>query len=249
MASAPADGADASDGGHVSPGASKPLGFVFSRLLVDANRDGVVEWLRTSYLGADRGIFEPYGPNLGDTSTYDSYGNHEVIPPYVNGSRRYPLGRILVRRRRWDQHQCADQRFLQRAGVARGTARRRRIVARRRSRRRDVQLRSSADATRMEAARRLPEGRTLAAGESGAAGPRRSADVPRAVHRRPERGLERRRFQEGHRTPARHGERSRGKWAGAHAALPRRLVDVPRRGGEVHCGSNIDGPTKWWEAR
>jgi protein-arginine deiminase len=54
-----------------------------------------ITWLQSSYLGPDRGIVTIYNkPKSGDT--YDSHGNHEVIPPYTKGAERYPFGRILT---------------------------------------------------------------------------------------------------------------------------------------------------------
>jgi protein-arginine deiminase len=53
-----------------------------------------VKWLLKNYLGADRGVFQIYAKD--DTGTsYDSHGNHDLLPPYQNGSDDFPLGRIV----------------------------------------------------------------------------------------------------------------------------------------------------------
>ena len=52
------------------------------------------EWLAQHYLGPDSALAVVYRePNTGNT--YDSFGNHELVPPYTNGEA-YPLGRIVV---------------------------------------------------------------------------------------------------------------------------------------------------------
>jgi protein-arginine deiminase len=52
------------------------------------------DWLMQHYLGPDRTVVVVYRePDTGNT--YDSYGNHELVPPYTNGDA-YPLGRIVV---------------------------------------------------------------------------------------------------------------------------------------------------------
>ncbi|MSP93000.1 MAG: hypothetical protein EXR79_14570 [Myxococcales bacterium] len=52
-------------------------------------------WLRNNVLGKDAGIFGAYlVPWKGNS--LDSHGNHDLIPPYVNGKDSYPIGRILI---------------------------------------------------------------------------------------------------------------------------------------------------------
>lgn len=52
-------------------------------------------WLQTNYLGPDKAILKVYKKaNTGDT--FDSHGNHDLIPPYTKGDETYPLGRILI---------------------------------------------------------------------------------------------------------------------------------------------------------
>lgn len=53
-----------------------------------------IKWLRKSFLGPDRAVIEIYNkPNTG--TTYDSHGNHDLLPPYTNGAESYPQGRII----------------------------------------------------------------------------------------------------------------------------------------------------------
>lgn len=53
-----------------------------------------INWLKKGYLGPDAGIIEIYKkPKTG--STFDSHGNHDLIPPYENGEKKFPLGRII----------------------------------------------------------------------------------------------------------------------------------------------------------
>lgn len=60
----------------------------------DAESCWPIKWLEKGYLGPDTGIAEFYKKaNTG--STFDSHGNHELIPPYENGDKKYPYGRIL----------------------------------------------------------------------------------------------------------------------------------------------------------
>ena len=53
-----------------------------------------ISWLRNNYLGPDKAILAIYRkPDTG--SSYDSHGNHDLLPPYTKGAETYPLGRIL----------------------------------------------------------------------------------------------------------------------------------------------------------
>jgi protein-arginine deiminase len=53
-----------------------------------------INWLRSAYLGPDQAIASFYQKaNTG--STYDSHGNHDLLPPYENGLDKFPLGRII----------------------------------------------------------------------------------------------------------------------------------------------------------
>jgi len=54
-----------------------------------------IQWLRDNYLGSDKAIITLYRkPNTG--SSYDSHGNHDLLPPYSKDKETYPLGRILT---------------------------------------------------------------------------------------------------------------------------------------------------------
>ena len=60
----------------------------------DAESCWPINWLKKGYLGPDAGIIEIYKKaNTG--STFDSHGNHDLIPPYENGDAKYPHGRII----------------------------------------------------------------------------------------------------------------------------------------------------------
>jgi protein-arginine deiminase len=49
-----------------------------------------IRWLEKNYLDADQGIVEVYKtPHTGDS--YDSHGNHDLIPPYTNGDQSFPM--------------------------------------------------------------------------------------------------------------------------------------------------------------
>jgi len=51
--------------------------------------------MRQNMLGPDRAIYASYKkPNTG--TTYDSHGNHDLLPPYENGADKYPYGRIIT---------------------------------------------------------------------------------------------------------------------------------------------------------
>lgn len=53
-------------------------------------------WLTKNYLKKDQGIIAIYTPeHAGTGSSGDSHGNHDLIPPYVNGDQKYPIGRII----------------------------------------------------------------------------------------------------------------------------------------------------------
>lgn len=54
-----------------------------------------IRWLKKNYLGPDRAILQVYKTNhTGDS--YDSHGNHDLIPPYENGDAKFPNGRIII---------------------------------------------------------------------------------------------------------------------------------------------------------
>lgn len=54
-----------------------------------------INWLKKTYLAPGSGYVQIYNKaNTG--STYDSHGNHDLIPPYENGDQKYPLGRIAT---------------------------------------------------------------------------------------------------------------------------------------------------------
>jgi protein-arginine deiminase len=55
-----------------------------------------LDWLEAYYQGPDRAALQVYTPaHEGQGTSFDSYGNHDLIPPYTNGSDSYPLGRII----------------------------------------------------------------------------------------------------------------------------------------------------------
>lgn len=53
-----------------------------------------IAWLNQNYLGPDRATLVVYKTKHSGDS-YDSHGNHDLIPAYTNGSASFPLGRIL----------------------------------------------------------------------------------------------------------------------------------------------------------
>lgn len=65
---------------------------------IDGNDKSLpIVWLNRSYLGPDRGVLQIYAKDWsGDT--WDSHGNHDLIPPYENAAKgaKYPLGRIIT---------------------------------------------------------------------------------------------------------------------------------------------------------
>lgn len=59
----------------------------------DAQTCWPINWLKKGYLAKDNGILEIYlKANTG--SSYDSHGNHDLLPPYELGDQKWPLGRI-----------------------------------------------------------------------------------------------------------------------------------------------------------
>jgi protein-arginine deiminase len=61
----------------------------------DAQACWPINWLKKGYLAPNSGIVEVYNkPNTG--GTYDSHGNHDLIPPYENGDQKFPHGRIAT---------------------------------------------------------------------------------------------------------------------------------------------------------
>jgi len=56
-----------------------------------------IAWLMKNYLGPDHAVVKFYFDEHIDTATsYDSHGNHDLIPPYVNGESNFPMGRIFI---------------------------------------------------------------------------------------------------------------------------------------------------------
>ncbi len=56
-----------------------------------------ITWLKKYYLGPDRGTLEVYKKKwTGDS--FDSHGNHDLIPPYENPAKgtKFPLGRVVI---------------------------------------------------------------------------------------------------------------------------------------------------------
>jgi protein-arginine deiminase len=54
-----------------------------------------VAWLQKTYLGPDRGMFVIY-KKANSGSTFDSHGNHDLLPPYESNGKKWPLGRVLA---------------------------------------------------------------------------------------------------------------------------------------------------------
>jgi protein-arginine deiminase len=55
--------------------------------------------LRRNYLAPGVGVYETYKlpiPADGYGDSYDSHGNHDLLPPYENGDQKFPLGRIII---------------------------------------------------------------------------------------------------------------------------------------------------------
>ena len=52
-------------------------------------------WLRANYLGPDQAILAIY-KKAETGNSYDSHGNHDLLPPYTNGAESYPYGRIIT---------------------------------------------------------------------------------------------------------------------------------------------------------
>lgn len=53
-----------------------------------------ITWLIKNKLGPDAAVIQIYDePDTGDT--YDSHGNHDLLPPYTKGTESFPDGRII----------------------------------------------------------------------------------------------------------------------------------------------------------
>lgn len=53
-----------------------------------------INWLGKMFLSPGQGTLQIYKTD-NSGSTYDSHGNHDLLPPYENGAAKFPLGRIL----------------------------------------------------------------------------------------------------------------------------------------------------------
>lgn len=53
-----------------------------------------ITWLNKNYLGPNRATLVVY-ENKHSGDSFDSHGNHDLIPAYTNGGTSFPLGRIL----------------------------------------------------------------------------------------------------------------------------------------------------------
>ena len=54
-----------------------------------------IRWLEKNYLAPDQGIMAVYKKaHSGDS--YDSHGNHDLIPPYTKGDQSFPYGRLFI---------------------------------------------------------------------------------------------------------------------------------------------------------
>jgi protein-arginine deiminase len=54
-----------------------------------------ITWLRNNYLGQDKAILATY-KKAETGGTYDSHGNHDLLPPYTKGAESFPYGRIIT---------------------------------------------------------------------------------------------------------------------------------------------------------
>ncbi len=76
----------------------KPQGYRMYNARPFANAGGQtmpIVWMRKTLLGKDQAILAVYKPgNKG--STYDSHGNHDLVPPYVNSKADFHHGRIVT---------------------------------------------------------------------------------------------------------------------------------------------------------
>lgn len=52
-------------------------------------------WLKKNKLGPDAAVVQIY-EDYGSGDTFDSHGNHDLIPPYTNGAESFPHGRIII---------------------------------------------------------------------------------------------------------------------------------------------------------
>jgi protein-arginine deiminase len=53
-----------------------------------------ITWLVNAYLAPDQAVATFY-KQAETGSTYDSHGNHDLLPPYENGDDKFPVGRII----------------------------------------------------------------------------------------------------------------------------------------------------------
>lgn len=60
----------------------------------DSDAQLPIRWLYKNYLGPDHAAIAVYKQKH-TGSSFDSHGNHDLLPPYENGSDKFPLGRIL----------------------------------------------------------------------------------------------------------------------------------------------------------
>ncbi len=54
-----------------------------------------ITWLRANYLGPNKAILAIY-KKAETGNSYDSHGNHDLLPPYTYGADSYPYGRIIT---------------------------------------------------------------------------------------------------------------------------------------------------------
>ena len=60
----------------------------------DSDKALPVNWLAKSHLYQDSGYFVVYKKAFSGSS-FDSHGNHDLLPPYTNGDQSFPYGRII----------------------------------------------------------------------------------------------------------------------------------------------------------
>ena len=66
-----------------------------ARPFKNTNGDMPIVIMRKKMLGPDRAILAVYKKTSGGSS-FDSHGNHDLLPPYENGADKYPYGRIIT---------------------------------------------------------------------------------------------------------------------------------------------------------
>lgn len=66
-----------------------------ARPFKNGGKDLPIVTMRKNMLGPDRAILAVY-KKAPSGSSFDSHGNHDLLPPYENGAAKYPYGRIIT---------------------------------------------------------------------------------------------------------------------------------------------------------